>query len=205
MAKLTNLLAEEAADNTRAASAAAQGISMTGFSGRHTSTDAMFGGHAAPIAGERVQSIEAPRLGGVDDALANDPLFVSHRLNAVALESRQPFGAQEQQLAWAPEPGFRLYWFSDTPGRVARAKRAGYVHVIDPDTGEPACRITDKADGRGRSSYLMKIPSQWYQQDMATQAAQLGRRLDDIKSGRTGPGAEDNRYVPKQGITITGR
>jgi hypothetical protein len=40
---------------------------------------------------------------------------------------------------------------------------------------------------------------------MQRQADLLARRLNDIRHGRAGPGAEDNRYVPSRGITITGR
>src|SRR5580698_7649224 len=49
------------------------------------------------------------------------------------LGDRVPFGDQEQSLAWPEIPGFRLYWFNDVRDRVARAIRAGYVHVQKED------------------------------------------------------------------------
>lgn len=197
MGRLNDLLSNEVADTRTAADAAARGRSLTGLSNRHT--DRLADG-PEPIAGERVTAgaNAMSRPGAATEVVA--PV---RRLPAV--KGREPFGAHEQQLAWPIRPDYRGYWFSDTPGRVARAKRAGYQHVIDPDTRDPVSRITDRADGRGRASYLMEIPRQWYLEDMARQASQLAARLDDIRRGQAGPGAEENRYVPQQGITITGR
>lgn len=190
MPKLSDLLASENADTTQAAQAALHGRSQTGFSGRHTEID--------PVAARRVERPTATAEAG------KPPL--PPRPNAAALErERIPFGDEELQLAWPAREGYRNYWFNDVPGRIARARRAGYSHVIDPDTGDSACLITDKTDGRGRKSYLMEIPMQWYQEDMARSAESLERRLHDIRHGRAGPGADDNRYIPSQGISIKGR
>lgn len=192
---LRDLLAGEQSDHLRSAAMAMQGRSQTGFSGLHS--------EIGPIHGRLVPPIPVQRLLTPDGGAAIDPALFR---NPVAEpEGRIPFGGDELQLAREPEPGFRLYWFNDTPGRIARAKRAGYTHVIDPDTGEPENIVTDRAEGRGRRSYLMKIPMQWYQADMQRQAEALARRLNDIRHGRAGPGSEDNRYIPSRGITITGR
>lgn len=208
MPSLNDLLNEEVADGQRAAAYAAAGVSMTGFTGRHTSIDrdALFGAPAEPIVGERVSRMApTPNAGAdVDLLIAGDPVFARRLIEPV---DRQPFGGMDQQLYWAPRPGYRRYWFTDQPGRVARAKRAGYSHVPDPDTGEPLSRVTDRSEGRGRASYLMEIPIQWYQADMTRQAELLRARLDDIRYGRAGPGHDDNRYIPASlgGIRITGR
>ncbi len=199
---LKDLLAEEAADVQRAAHSAAQGVSMTGFSGRHTSTDQIFGEAAAPLVGARLGPMTMHQI--APDGIAASPAQVTRERRPMPA-NRQPFGAHEQQLAWRHEPGFRLYWFSDIPGRLVRAKRAGYEHVLD-DSGAPVSRVTDRADGRGRSSYLMKIPIEWYQEDMRVHAENLASKLNDIRRGRGVPGAEvDNHYIPKEGIKITGR
>lgn len=208
---LRDILASEEADAINAANAAAHGRSLTGLSGRHTearfaSRDDVFGEpRAEPLVGERVQPQRIDPVFGAGNggaAADDDPIF---RRQGAPMHERVPFGSQEQTLAYTPRPGYRPYWFSDIPGRIARAKRAGYAHVPDPDTGEVMSRITDRADGRGRASYLMEIPIQWYQEDMARQAGELERRLHDIRQGKAGPGAEDHRYIPQQGITITGR
>ena len=218
---LRDLLAGETEDATRAAQAAASGRSLTGLSGRHTdaqfaSRDDMFGGPAQPretapqpppqpepIMGERVSPRRLdPVFGAGAQQTDDDPIF---RRSGARVVERQPFGNQEQTLAYTPRPGYRPYWFSDIPGRIVRAKRAGYSHVLDPDTGENMSRITDRADGRGRASYLMEIPIRWYQEDMGRQAAHLAERIDQIRRGPGGEDAIENQYVPKQGIRITGR
>lgn len=205
MASLRDMLNDEVTDAQRAATFAAHGRSMTGLSGKHTEHDGMFGDRAEPIVGERISRMAPAPVAetfSLEALIKGDPVFAQRRIEPA---NRQPFGAMDQTLAWEPRPNYRRYWFSDQPGRVLRAKRAGYEHVADPDTREPVARITDRADGRGRASYLMETPIEWYQADMARQAEQLGKRLDDIRYGRAGPGAEDNRYVPERGIRITGR
>lgn len=120
-----------------------------------------------------------------------------------AVRTRKPFGAQEQQLAWPEIPGFRLYWFNDTPGRIARAKEAGYEHVLDPLTGEPVRRNVGRGEGSqaGLTGYLMKIPVEWYQEDRAAADAALEQRLRDIREGR---GQGENQYVGTRHSIKTG-
>jgi hypothetical protein len=191
MAAIRDLLAGEAADAARATQAALTGRSQTGLSGHHEEIQQPIRG-ALPAAPKPIQR------GG--DAPAPE------RLRQPEMPpNREPFGDAELQLAFPARPGFRNYWFNDTPGRIARAKRAGYAHVIDPETQEPVCRVVDTVDGKGRNGYLMEIPIEWYQADMGASAERLERRLNDIRNGRAGPGAEDNRYIPRQGITIKGR
>lgn len=192
---LRDLLAEETTDAMRAADNAMRGRSTTGFSGIHTEVQ-------RPIAGRLVEPIAVQRV--APDGVQSDLEPIARRA-PIEPADREPFGAEELQLARVKRPGYRPYWFNDTPGRIARAKRAGYSHVINPETGEPESLVTDRTDVRGRRSYLMEIPEQWYYGDMACQADALERRLNDIRHGRAGPGAGDNRYIPSQGIHITGR
>lgn len=199
---LPDILRGEAEDNRRAADAAARGQSLSGLSGRHTETESrfasspeMFGGTSAPVERPRVERV-APT--GIDSLVGDDPIF---RERGKVMPNRKPFGAQEQILAYPPRDGYRRYWANDSPGRIQRFKQAGYAHVMED--GQPVSRITDKAGGQGRASYLMEIPMAWYQEDMARQAAELDARLNDIRTGNHGPGAEDNRYVPKQGIRMS--
>jgi hypothetical protein len=210
---LRDVLSGEDTDARKAAEAAQHGRSITGFSGRHTEADprfadrdAVFGGPAEPIRGAKVDPIEVQRvpLGGpIADVIAFDPMFRRRAPSDQVTIERQPFGMMEQELAYPKRPGFRRYWFNDKPGRIRRALRAGYAHVLDPDTHEHVSRITDRVDGRGQSSYLMEIPIEWYLQDMARQAAVLERRLGDIRSGKADPEHSEQRYVPQQGISIT--
>ncbi len=115
---------------------------------------------------------------------------------------RKPFGSLEQNLAWPPIPGFRLYWFTDKPGRIARAKEAGYEHVLGAD-GSPVHRVVGRGEnGGGEQGYLMKIPVEWYIEDMQAGQAERDRRLAEIREGRMGASAQQNQYVPKTGIHI---
>lgn len=115
---------------------------------------------------------------------------------------RRPFGALEQSMAWPKVEGYRLYWFNDAPGRIQRAREAGYEHIIE--NGEPVTRIVGKDDGgRGQKAYLMKIPLEWYFEDRAAGQQTLDQRMSDIRNGRHGATAEQNQYVPASGIKIT--
>jgi hypothetical protein len=195
MPALRDLLAEEASDLHRATENALRGRSTTGFSGIHTEMP-------RPIAGRLVEPLGVQRI-GPESVQADLPPI--ERRPSMEEADREPFGNEELALAWPPRPGFRNYWFNDIPGRISRAKRAGYAHVVDPDNGDAKSLVTDRTDNRGRRSYLMEIPVEWYYGDMARQADALERRLNDIRHGRAGPGASDNRYIPSQGIHITGR
>jgi len=192
---LRDMLSSETSDAFAAADNALRGRSTTGFSGIHTEIE-------RPVAGKLVERPGIQRVGPDGPATDLPPL---PRRAPIEPDDRVPFGAEELQLAWPARPGYRNYWFNDTPGRIVRAKKAGYSHVVDPATGEPASLVTDRTDTRGRRSYLMEIPIEWYYSDMARQADVLERRLNDIRNGRAGPGAQDNRYIPSQGISITGR
>lgn len=210
---LRDVLAGENADHRAAADAAARGRSITGFSGRHTEMDegerftrreSLFGGEK-PAAAPPPPEPPGPPTDVYAPLLRDIPADAPGRLHLAEKAERKPFGDAEQQLAYPNRPGYRRYWFNDRPGRIIRARRAGYEHVRDPDTGENVARTTDVVDGRGRQSYLMEQPIEWYQQDMAKNARRLEATLNDIRRGRAGPGAEDNRYIPQQGIRIEGR
>jgi hypothetical protein len=174
-----DLLAGEAADAQRAIASAQHGRSLTGLSGRHTDVG------AEPIAGERVE--RATHAGGAP--IAGPP-------------GRVPFGAMTLTMQADPRPGFHRHWFNDEPGRVDRAKLAGYTHV--QKNGEPMSMIVGKDEGgRGKKAYLMEIPQEWYDSDMAAQQAELEAKLAEIRHGRGGPGGDDpTRYVPQQGRGI---
>jgi hypothetical protein len=206
---LRDILAGEDKDQRSAADAAAHGRSITGFSGRHTDVDDRFTNSREALFGARSSDSAPPQPeppGPVTSV--NDPIIPwdapGLRRQGNTFE-RKPFGDAEQQLSYPPRPGYRRYWANDRPGRIKRFIQAGYAHVTDPETGENIVRTTDVIDGRGQQSYLMEQPIEWYQADMAQNARRLAERLDDIRNGRAGPGSDDSRYIPKQGITIQGR
>jgi hypothetical protein len=106
---------------------------------------------------------------------------------------RKPFGTQEQKLTWPNKPGFHRHWFNDEPGRLMRAQQAGYDHVKD-EAGKPVATVVGVArGGHALTAYLMEIPLQWYQEDMAAQdgvvhelMGQIGRGEYQRPTGRDG-------------------
>lgn len=121
---------------------------------------------------------------------------------------RQPFGTQEQKLAWPPIPGFHLHWFNDDPGRIDRAKRAGYEMVNDAD-GKPVQTVVGTARGGGSLlAFLMKIPQEWADEDRAANDEIYFRRMEAIRNGGVPAtnGArgvsQEKQYVPQTGIAI---
>lgn len=186
---LRDMLGAETADANQATQAAKEGASLTGLSGRHTEE---------PIFGKK---IDPTITRGVDDPEAGPAIANARGRVSAASRVRVPFGAAELRLAYPLREGFRRYWFNDVPGRLFRAKQAGYSHVVDPNTGENVNLVTGKQQGgQELRTYLLEIPEEWYWQDMGVQQDALEQRLTDIRTGRGGPGAEDNRYVPSRGI-----
>lgn len=209
---LRDILAGEDSDQRTAADAASHGRSITGFSGRHSEVTDRFAAREGLFGGTTLNPTPPPAPASTEPPSpaqnVNDPIIpwdAPARRRGPDTFVREPFGDAEQQLAYALRPGYRRYWFNDRPGRIKRAIQAGYAHVVDSDTGQPVVRTTDVVDGRGRQSYLMEQPNEWYQQDMAKNARRLADRLNDIRNGRAGPGSEDSRYIPQQGIRIEGR
>lgn len=120
-------------------------------------------------------------------------------------KARKPFGQHVQKLAFEPEPGFRHYWFiDDGRGRIDRAKEAGYEHVTDKE-GQPVRQPTGVTDvGTPQISYLMKIPQEWFEEDMAAQQRRIDEIDDSIRRGEDAEGKPgiDGRYVPSRGIKM---
>jgi hypothetical protein len=108
---------------------------------------------------------------------------------------RRPFGSQLPKLAFPQRRGFRRYWFNDKPGRVARAKEAGYRNV--EENGQPVARVVQ---GGGLRAFLMEIPLKFFDDDMKAQQKQVDEIERAIRSGDMKRNDGDNRYVPKDAI-----
>jgi hypothetical protein len=101
--------------------------------------------------------------------------------------ARIPFGTRQQRLDNTPIPGFQCYWVNDVPGRIDRAKRAGYEHVLNED-GTPKREVVGVAPTSGPLyAYRMKLPIEFYNEDMAAKEApraQVDRDMrKNIKEG----------------------
>ena|SRR5579864_8182977 len=116
----------------------------------------------------------------------------------VPKNARQPFGSQTQKLAYPPREGFHRHWFNDSPGRIDSAIAAGYTHVLDKEGKRVARPVGVNEAGGALLGYLMEIPEDWYQEDMANQAVQNAKLEDAIKRGAiAGSPGEDGRYIPQ--------
>lgn len=118
-------------------------------------------------------------------------------------------------------PGYFCYWFNDVPGRLHRAKQAGYVHVSrqevpffgdrdnDPSQkeglGDYVSTVVGQYDnGTPIYAYLMKIPQQIYDnQQQGREARELAKLKSTKREGQKEnvPG-NDELYPVNGGIYI---
>lgn len=138
----------------------------------------------------------------------------------------RPMSVGQRRLEVTEITGWHLHWFRGTPGNLARAKQAGYVHVEkgevdindmdlaggDSDEGNGLGSYVsvisgDDASGKGQPGqlFLMKCPeSLWrYAQGLhmnevhGTAAALRGGMIGADESGETRDDAE-KRYLSKR-------
>ena len=118
---------------------------------------------------------------------------------------RRPFGSSQEKLSAPKRPGYHRHWFNDYPGRVDRAKEAGYAHVNENnDKRRPMKRVVGTSQfGGPLTAYLMEIPYKWFEQDLAREQAKVDEIDAAIKQGKVSTKEGDERYVPKGGIKFT--
>ncbi len=119
---------------------------------------------------------------------------------------RVPFGSMTQKLAYPARPGYHRHWFNDEPGRVERAVAAGYDHV--QENGEKVKKVVGRYDsGVPVLGYLMEIPQEWYDEDMAAEERLVKEKEDTIRRGKVqGALAKDESghyYDTAQGRSIS--
>lgn len=112
---------------------------------------------------------------------------------------RKPFGGVEQRLSYPKRPGYHRHWFNDRPGRIARAKEAGYDHVLDHNK-RPVSRPVGTQEGGGPEvAFLMEIREDWWQQDKAAKQKQVDEIDAQIRRGEVGTQEPDSRYQVQRG------
>jgi hypothetical protein len=131
----------------------------------------------------------AEALGGAREAPVQE---IAEKPRRKAFE-RKPFGTFDQKLSYPSRDGFHRHWFNDEPGRIIRAKDAGYTQVED-EHGRPVSTVV--GIGRGGQplvAFLMEIPEEWFREDMAAQEmvvhslmAQIGRGEHSRPAGPDG-------------------
>lgn len=113
-------------------------------------------------------------------------------------KERVPFGAHQPKLALPARHGYQRRWFHDTPGRIQRAIRGGWSHVVD-EKGQPVSQVVGVAEmGGGLRSFAMEIPIELYEADMAAQQRVIDEFDELMQRGAPDktPG-DDGRYVPE--------
>lgn len=111
---------------------------------------------------------------------------------------RKPFGTWDQKLSYPSREGFHRHWFNDEPGRIIRARDAGYEQVHDPN-GRPVSTVV--GIGRGGQplvAFLMEIPEEYFREDMLAQENVVHDLLTQIGRGdHSRPTGEDGsrRYA----------
>jgi hypothetical protein len=109
--------------------------------------------------------------------------------------NRKPFGSMIQKLAVQPRPGYHRHWFNDEPGRVDMAKENGYNHVLDPSTQKPVARVVNRG---GQQAYLMEIPKEWFEDDLAAQQKGVDDKEETMRRGQveaSDPRDRDSRFT----------
>ena len=121
----------------------------------------------------------------------------------ISRENRRGFGNQGQKLAAPTREGYFRYWFNDTPGRVIGAQESGYTHVVDPATGKNMSVVVGtQPNGDPLFAYLLEIPQEWRDDDMAALEEKNIANEEAIKSG---PDVKDSREAKQFYNTAQGR
>jgi len=92
------------------------------------------------------------------------------------MREKQPFGAFDRKLDLQPINGYKQHWFNDKPGRIERALSAGWTYVLDD--GKPKTLIVDSG---GLKAYALKIPEEFWAEDVKRAEQKAKAPLDAVK------------------------
>ena len=135
--------------------------------------------------------------------------------NGAGRKARVPMNAMQAKLSVRhKEPGFQYRWVNDDHGRIANAQAAGYEFVEDVaiaaeragTNAESDTRVSFPAglrrDNTPMNTYLMKTREEFYNEDQAAKQSSVDQIDAAIAGGKIAENSDDNRYVPKGGISI---
>ena len=133
-------------------------------------------------------------------------------------KERVPFGVPQSRLTVAnQDPNFVYRWINDDGrGRLDRAISGGYEFVQsegqkvgsgaadgNSDVGSKVSRVVGtQENGSGMRAYLMRIRREWYVEDQRSKQSQVDEIDRAIRRGDAHKSGDDNRYVPKSGISM---
>jgi len=118
-------------------------------------------------------------------------------------------GMQDRLTVDNKEPGFEYRWvLAKKPGRVEMFERAGYevVSLQDAQAGTQRLSSGSHVDnvndmGGGDTAVLMRIPTEFYNEDQAIKA----RQHDEMERGVLTPNAELGQYGEAQTTVISNK
>ncbi|MBW2003085.1 MAG: hypothetical protein JRI72_00510 [Deltaproteobacteria bacterium] len=118
-------------------------------------------------------------------------------------QERVPFGSPQRRFKPSPDDGYHYRVFNDNwrkePGRIQRARAAGYEVVDDPMSGGT---VGTNDDGTEIKGVLMRIPQELYDEDQAKKNRELDKIDEQIYGGKFQDRPENKRYVPSSGIRV---
>lgn len=102
---------------------------------------------------------------------------------------RVPFGVRRQRLTAEQISGYKLRWVNDSDDRINNALLGGYTFVENPKaagtekTDSLGSRIC-KSVGGGMKAYLMKIPTDIYEEDQSAKQQPIDAFDYQLKTGQ---------------------
>ena len=132
---------------------------------------------------------------------------------------RVPMSGRRQKLQLSQEDaqalkdkGWTVRWVNDKDGRVQQALAGGYNFVTPgeaPSIGQHSLTkgsddlngkvsmIVSKGDGEPITGFLMKIKTEYYEEDQRAKERTNSAYDDAMNAGQPGGNVVDNQYVPK--------
>jgi hypothetical protein len=113
-------------------------------------------------------------------------------------------------------PGYHLHCFTDVGNRIQEALESGYEFVTPDEIGGVGDNVVSKnsdlgdrvrylvnprADGSEQFGYLMKVRSEWFEEDQKALAEKNNMIDAAIRKGKV-TGGNPSFYVPVGGISI---
>lgn len=129
------------------------------------------------------------QLGPMVQLTADDPSSIETPINInediariAKMREKMPFGSFDRKLDLPPIEGYKQHWFVAKPGRIERALGAGWTYVLD-DEGKPRSQV---AGSDGIRQYAMKIPMQFWLEDVARSDKKAQDALNAVKKKSVG-------------------
>ena len=125
----------------------------------------------------------------------------THEARTEDRKERVPMGSPERKFNCPSDDGFHYRVFNDNwkkePGRIQRAKNAGY-EIVD---GHEQIAVGTNEDGSAIKGVLMRQLQEHFDEDQALKQKELDKVDKQIKTGKFKAGKDDKRYSP-DGIKI---